>query len=314
MITFLLLYILVARSIRREARKRFDGSPALPYYTSQELGVMEERFSFHSGAWLLFGSRYFSKNGKPKALIVFFPGIGAGRNAYLRVIASLVNQGYLVYSFDYTGSMESESPWIYGLGHVNFDIRAFFSWLDHDAKAKSLARFVMGHSWGGYAAMVATNPVFMIKKCVSISGFERPSSVMMSLSNHPKNKPLFFAVKACLWNTLGSDGDVSACHILEKTKAKVLYIQGDEDDFVKPVVSGQFLRKKLEGLNNIRFIEVPGRKHNPYLSKDAEDYINSLLAQGITSPEGGCLLKMDLQRASNENAEVMKAIFDFFAE
>jgi pimeloyl-ACP methyl ester carboxylesterase len=74
------------------------------------LESLKKNFSFVSGRWMLSGSRYFVGNWPYKALVVFYHGIGAGRNAYVQPICDLAKQGYLVYAFDNTGSMQSEGP------------------------------------------------------------------------------------------------------------------------------------------------------------------------------------------------------------
>jgi pimeloyl-ACP methyl ester carboxylesterase len=104
------LYLLIVSFMKRDVIHRMDGSPAFPYWKAKDLGVEEEVFSFLSGRWKLYGSRYFVGKGPYKALVVFYHGIGAGRNAYVQPICDLAKQGYLVYAFDNTGSMQSEGP------------------------------------------------------------------------------------------------------------------------------------------------------------------------------------------------------------
>lgn len=313
MITLLSLYFIVDHIINKETNRRWDGSPALPYYSASDFGVAESGFSFFSGRWRLYGSRYFLAGQTPKALVVFFHGIGAGRNAYMQLICDLAKQCYLVYAFDYTGSMQSEGPMIYGLGHPLQDLEYFFEFLSQDPLSKGLPRYVMGHSWGGYVAMMATQNKFSVDKCVSIAGFNSVSDLFVSLVPQLKHLPIRPLVKTQQAVQLGKYGNKDAVSVLKETRAKVLYVQGQKDIMVYPSAGGDILKRELVGRSNISFLDVPDRGHQCFLSKDSEDYLNSLIEQGIMSTKGPIGLAMDIRKASNEDAKVMQSIFHFFA-
>lgn len=314
MITFLIFYIYLNIISKKVLIHRWDGSPALPYYAASDFDLIEEKFSFYSGKWKLYGSRYLIKSCNPKAVVIFFHGIGAGRNAYTKVIAELAQRGYLVYAFDNTGTMQSEGPSIYGFGQINKDEKAFFYFLDHDSKARGLPRYAIGHSWGGYAAFMALNPLYKVDKCVSLSGFDRVSSVFMALTKHEKSLMLRALFKLYCHNKLGADGDRSSLEMLKMTKIPILYIQGSEDKIIPRHVSGELFKKELASHPNVRFLDVMGQGHVPYLSPEAERYLNSLEKQGISEINSDPSLKMDIQKASVDNDKVMQAIFDFLAE
>lgn len=313
MITLLILYLLILKGLRQTTHRRYDGSPAFPYCLASDFGVEEERFSFFSGKWKLSGSRYFIKGGKPRALVVFFHGIGSGRNAYLKMICQLAQQGLLVYAFDYTGSMESEGPSIYGLGHVVKDQAAFFHWLDQDPMGQGLERYAIGHSWGGYAALMAAKPEYHVKKIISLSGFVRPSNELLAVSGHPNNKLIGFLLRMAIKQTLGKSGDISALDVLRLSDAKVFYIQGTNDTMVPPASSGSVLKDVFSNNPSFSFLDVQNAGHSPYLSFQSDQYIQDLLAKGLNSPNDMPDLRMDLKQATEDNPAVMKAIFDFFS-
>jgi pimeloyl-ACP methyl ester carboxylesterase len=311
MLTLLFLYFYLGHIMRAPLKRRWDGSPAFGYVSVREAGVHEERFSFFSGKWLLSGSRYYAKKGQYKALVVFFHGIGSGRNAYNLPIIDLVKQGFLVYAYDNTGSMESEGPCIYGLGQTNKDMRAFFAWLDHDKEAQGLRRYVVGHSWGGYSALMALQPEYKIDRCVSIAGFTCSSDLYVAMTKNFNLKPLKWLIKLNLYNLLGPDGDRSAVPLLQKTPAQVLYIQGDKDPMVPPEAGYLLLQKELPENPHIHYLVRPNRHHQCFLSPMSEKYLEDLMEQGLTSLSCPPGLKMELNKACEEDPEVMKAIFDF---
>ena len=314
MITLLSLYFIIAHiSDRYLCHTRSDGSPAYPYFLERQFNVEKKDFSFRSGRWILRGSRYHFGPGPYRGVLIFFEGIGSGRNAYTKTICLFAKQGYLVYAFDYTGCMESEGPYIYGMGQVVNDQKAFFDWLDHDPAAQGYERYVVGHSWGGYAALIASNPVYKVKRVVSISGFNRVSDEYKALV--PQLRPGIFLLltKIYLWVRLGKSGNLAASDVLKKSNCPVLYIQGDQDKMV-PLAAGRLsLEKDLHGQKNVAYLNLPGRGHQCFLSIKSEDYINELWEKKLTSPDGPIGLKMDLEKAGEENTELLQTIFDFLA-
>lgn len=314
MITLLLLYYLLSAQVRKAGYHRWDGSPALPYYTASACGMEEETFSFFSGKWKLFGSRYFLKGVSPKALVIFFPGIGAGRNAYLKLMSEFVHQGYWVYAFDYTGCMQSQGPYANGLGQVVFDQAAFFAWLDQDSKSQGLVRYAVGHSWGGYAAMVACKTPYKIAKCVSLSGFCRPSEEMRALAK-PLQNPLFYAlVKLFISNHGGKEANLDAVDVLNQSGTPIFYAQGLRDNVVPPAVGSTCLKRGLKRPQQARYLLVEGRGHQVFLTNPSEKYLNDLNDQKISSSKGPIGLSMDIAQASVDDSLVLKAIFDFLSE
>ncbi len=314
MLTCLFLYFVIFHIVNKAHRHRYDGSPALPYWRASDLGIDEKRFSFLSGKWVLHGSKYFLKGSKPIALVVFFHGIGDGRASYIREISALAKKGYLVYAYDYTGCMESEGPCIYGLGQAQKDEKAFFTWLDQDSESYELRRFVIGHSWGGHNALIATSPAFKVEKCVSLAGFTQLSKEYTTFIKGKFLRKFGFLMHLVLVNQLGSSGDESVMKVLKRTKAKVLYIQGDADEMVPPEVGYKPLEKEF-GLNGkIRFLIIPHRGHYIFKTAEAEQYVSEILKKGITSPNGPVGLSLDLDKGTELDSKTWDAIFDFLGQ
>jgi uncharacterized protein len=308
------LYLFLAKKFDQILNhRRSDGSPAYPYFKASDFGVNEKPFSFQSGPWILRGSKYAFGPGPYKAVLVFFHGYGAGRNAYAKPIALFARQGYLVYAFDYTGCMESEGPYIYGMGQVGKDQKAFFEWLDHDPEAKGLDRYVLGHSWGGYAALLASNPVYKVKKIISIAGFNRVSDEYKALIPQEKSKLLFLLTRFYLWLRLKKWGNLAASDVIKNSTCSILYLQGDKDKMVTMDAGMNSLKKDLPNQKNILYEIVPNRGHQCFLTMESEDYVNSIFDQKLNSPQADPNLKMDLEKAGHENKELVQRMFDFLA-
>jgi len=307
----ILLYLFIAKQISNNVNRRWDACPTLPFYSSSDLGIEEETFSFYSGKNRLYGSRYFLSNRPTKAIVVFFHGIGGGRSSYLKEIAETVKHGYLVYAYDYTGAMQSEGKSILGLGQIIRDQEAFFSFLDKDPKAEGKKRYAMGHSWGGYGALASIRGAFGVSKIVSISGFIRPSLEYLALIKKTKNVLISLDIRLNLFFRLGKYGDYDPRKDLSRKDVQVLYIQGRLDHSVPFATSGEVLQKEFKNNPRFTFLFVDDQHHAPFVSKRAEDYQNDLGKKGLQRfdrPEG---LEMDIAKATEENPKVMKAIFDF---
>lgn len=307
MIIASLCFLKVLRSL---CAKRYDGSASLPYYRASDFSLSEKRFSFYSGKRLLSGSEYFYSDAIPKALIVFFHGLGDGRGSYIKEISLLAKEGYLVYAYDNTGCMESEGRTINSFDHSFKDQKAFFSFLDKDEDAKGLKRYVVGHSWGGFNALISSKSDYSIEKIVSLAGYTSiPTFFGTFLPRFGKVFwPSIWLASRYLEPRYGAKNAIS---LLKKSDAEVLYIQG-EDDHIVPLKAGFIaLRKAFYGNPRFHFVLVKGIGHSVYRSPESEAYVHSLLKDGITDLNKNEGLLMDIEKATKENEEVWKAILDF---
>lgn len=297
--------------LRKVFGVRYDGSPALPYYRARDFGMKEERFSFPSGKWVLEGSRYWKGGDFPKALIVFFHGLGDGRASYIKEISLLVDQGYLVYAYDNTGSMESQGPRIYSMDHSLKDQKAFFAFLDKDPRAQGLKRYAIGHSWGGYNALISSKKPYKIEKIVSMAGYV---SITKTFTGILPKKLSFLTPWCWFWTHVYALPylKTNAIGILKKSTSKILYIQGNQDKIVKTSAGFIPLRKAFNGNKRFKFILVDGIGHSVYRTKEAEDYWLEMFKQGIETTDRKPGLEIDLERVTDENMDVWKAIFEFF--
>lgn len=293
---------------------RWDGYPSLPYYLPSDLGLEEEPFSFLDGKYVIDGSRYYVKNVKIKALICVFHGIGAGRNAYMKEISRLCKEGYLVYAYDNLGCSKSEGKGIKSLGRAYETQKNFFIWLENDKRAKGLKRYAFGHSWGGYQAMLSMKKEYKIEKCVSLAGFLKPTRIIIY---HAKGilkkagKPFIRLANRMIG---GKNSDVDVRDIMENSDAKLFYIVGENDHAVTPSYNGGVLEERFGKTGKYKYMIVPGSKHQALYTHESEEYLNDLLSKGLTDINSPIGLEMDIDKATNLNEDVLKAIFDFYKD
>ncbi len=305
----LTLFFLFRHGFKKATFCRNDPSPALPYYQPEDFDLSYQNFSFQSGKWLLSGSFYFYQNVEKKGVILFLHGAGAGRSAYIKEIASFARRGYVVYAYDNTGCGESEGRYFYGLGHTNRDIKAFFAWFEMNNEFKTLPLYVVGHSWGGYGALL-TSSYPSVRKIISLAGFTSPSREFAYYVNHGRYKKIRFLMSLVLKSLGGYDADVAVYSSLKKSSAKILYVQGDKDPMVLPQAGYLDLKHHLPNAS-IKYLIVPGRGHQPWRSEDANNYQAELMKKGLITPYAPIELKMDIVRATALDENVMKSLFDF---
>ena len=298
-------------ALKKAMAFRCDGQPQLSYFWPEEYGVSSTPFSFRSGKWTLRGNRYFVPSMSPKALVVFFHGIGAGANAYMQEICALAKQGYLVYAYDNTGCMTSEGQTVGFFPQSLLDQACFFEFLDHEEQAKGLRRFAVGHSWGGYTALGSLQKKYRVEKVVSISGFVSLKDIVLSQAKSLER--LEAVLEKALRRGYGEYGALDLLNLMETTDARVLYIQGENDNLVTKQKNYDLLHQRFSNKPNISLMLVEGAMHNPYWTLEAQAYAALLGKDGFIEKGFDNSRVIDYAKLNHDDPVVMKAIFDFLA-
>lgn len=288
---------------------RCDGSPDLDYFDGAYFGVKPAPFSFQSGKWTLRGCKYCVTE-KPKGVLIFFHGIGAGHTSYTNEICAFAKQGYLVYAYDNTGCMTSEGRGIGSLAQSLLDQEAFFAFLDQQEDARGLPRIAAGHSWGGFTALGALQEKYHVEKAICISGF---LSLPQMLMNQVKGLKKFEgALKKALKKDYGPYGDLDTIGLLSNTKASVLYIQGEADQMVPKAENYDVLQRLFSKKENIHLLLVEGAMHQPYWTLEANKYFVDLYREHhMTLVDFDVNARVDYDLLNHDEPKVLQAMFDF---
>lgn len=126
-----------------------------------------EEMTFLSDGNLLQG--YYYQNKFPKGLVVVCHGMKSGADDYLPIIEFFYKNKYSVFSFDYTGTYSSEGDSTVGMCQSLVDLDNALNFLEKDKKFKKLPIYLVGHSWGGYAAgsVVSLHPNVKAVACIA---------------------------------------------------------------------------------------------------------------------------------------------------
>lgn len=262
---------LIEKMYRKNLFIRNDNPNGIFYFSAEDFpGLKAEAYTFPSSmGHSLKGRFYFYEAPAADRLVVFDHGMGNGHRAYLREIERLAKAGYLVFSYDHTGCMESGGENTGGFAQSLHDLDDCLKALKAEPALAGRELSVVGHSWGGYSTMniAALHPD--ITHVVSMSGFvsvkRMLEQVMAGRLLNGTRKGLYELEKRSNPDYV----DFDAVKTLGNTKAKVLLITSSDDDVVKKAHHFDVLQRELGGKENIRFFVTEGKGHNPTYTCDA---------------------------------------------
>ncbi len=265
---------------------RYDDSGRVKYFAPEEFeGLRAEPYRFMTkqgdtlAGWFYTypeaEERYRRERGG--RLVVFAHGLGGGHRSYMKEIELLARHGYRVFSYDNTGCMASEGEGSRGLASSLSDLDDCLCALKADASVDTSDLSVVGHSWGGYAAMNITAFHADIKRVVGFAGFVSVGAMIAQS----------FPGVLALWRkqimeleraTSPRYADVTAIDTLSETNARVLLFHSLDDKTVFYRLHFRPLREALGERENITLVTVDERGHNPNYTPDAVAYKQTLYA------------------------------------
>ncbi len=253
---------------------RCDDKGLACYFSHADFpGLRQQPFDFVSSlGHAMKGWFYCYDEIIPGRLVVFDHGFGGGHRSYMKEIELLARHGYLVYTYDHTGCMESGGDNPRGLSQSLRDLNDCLNALKAAPAFRSLDISVMGHSWGAFACMniaalhpevshiVALSGFVSVEEMVSqffsgiLKGYRKP---VMNIER--KNNPEYVKY--------------NAAQTLADTAAKVLLIYSSNDKLVIREIHHGILTKALKGKQDVRILLEEGKGHNPNYTADAVSYL-----------------------------------------
>lgn len=238
------------------------------FYDHYENDYPRQDVSFTSGENTLKG--YIYGSGNDRGVIAFAHGIGGGHEFYLKLITDLVDCGWCVFAYDATGSGTSEGEGSKGLAQSVLDLDKALDFIESDPQLGSLDTYVLGHSWGGYAAAAVLNFDHDIKGCVTMSGYNTPYEQLAESCDSMFGKPSFL-LYPFIWTynkmTFGKDSSWSAVDGINRSDIPVLIIHGNNDETISFENSAIIAHKDEITAQNVEykvFSEAGRNGHNTY--------------------------------------------------
>jgi pimeloyl-ACP methyl ester carboxylesterase len=277
---------------------RIDKKPDVPLFEAADFeGLVAKPFSVpRTKKLLLRGFIYSYGPISYEKMIVLSSGMGPGHLQYTSLIYALAKQGYLVVGFDNRGCNLSDGKAI-GLPYeATIDLLLVLKYLKNQPEYQLTTFYGLGHSLGGYAVLTSLiNSHHYFHKVVAISGFDKLSKVA---SKSPIMRGLIDLAAFCGY---GPRAYHSASHGIKVSQVPTLFIYGDKDQNILPVMMPLTPRK------NLTIYQRDGFYHSPYLTAKGQDEINRFF-QG-TVPFNP---PIDFRLASEIDPDIVLMIDSFF--
>lgn len=246
------------------------------YYEHYQAEYPRTEVEFKSGDNTLKGYIYGADN--DKGLLVFAHGIGSGHEAYMKELLWFVDNGWRVFAYDATGSGHSEGGGTRGLPQSALDLDAALTFAESDARLNSLPVYLMGHSWGGYAAAAVLNFNHKIAGAASISGYNEPIEMILEWTEDMMGG-FRYAMLPFVWTyskaLFGKYSGLTAVNGINKSEVPVLVIHGTEDGTIGYDKSSIISEKEHITNPSAQYLTLDGGGHNNiFYTKEALEYIN----------------------------------------
>ncbi len=295
----------IEKMYRDQIYTRSDDNGCVFYFSSDDFeGLNKIPYPFKSSkGHKLQGYFYYYDGYDTDRIVMFEHGMGSGYRGYMTEIELLAHHGYLVFSYDHTGCMESEGETTGGFVHSLIDLNDAINTLRADDRYSDKRISIVGHSWGAYSTLNISNFQSGIEHLVALSG---PISLMTLLKQSfrgilaPIGRKLYKKELASNPKYVPSD----AITALSETGAKVLIIHSDDDGIVRCDQHFDVMQKSLSERENVRFVKVHGKAHNPNYTLDSVRYKDEFFATYQKALKENAL-------DSEEKKQSFKARFDW---
>ena len=259
---------------------RCDDKGLAHYFSHTDFpGLRQQPFDFKSSLGHdMKGWFYCYDEIIPGRLVIFEHGFGGGHRSYMKEIEMLCRRGFLVYTYDHTGCMESGGDSPRGLSQSLRDLNDAINALQATPGFRDLKISVMGHSWGAFSTMniAALHPevTHIVALCGFVSVEEMVGQFFSGILKGYR--------KAVLKIEQESNPDFvkyNAARTLADTAAKVLLIYSSNDKLVIREIHHGILTKALEGKADTRILLEENKGHNPNYTADAVAYLAEYTAE-----------------------------------
>lgn len=316
-----MLFKLVDKFYKKMLYARADDNGAVFYFSSDDFeGLNKKSYSFPSSdGHTLQGYFYYYDNYIENRIIIFEHGMGSGHRGYMKEIEMLAKHGYLVFSYDHTGCMESGGETTGGFAQSLKDLNDAINALKKHSEYQNYDISVVGHSWGGFSTLNICALQPDIKHIVAISGFVSVDNILKQFFAGP----LSYFYKKIYQNEKIANPDLiesNAIDALKNSDVKALIIHSDDDKTVSCTAHFDLLAKELSGKKNINFLKLTGKNHNPNYTAQAVKYKDEFFAtyskalrkkQLVTEQQKKeFIARFDWNKMTEQDTEVWNYIFE----
>ena len=259
----------VVNSYKSMIFTRCDDTQTVFYFSADDFnGLKKEKFLFKSSMGHdLHGYIYSYDNCLSEKIVVFDHGFGGGHRAYMKEIEMLCKHGYRVLAYDHTGCMESGGETPNGLAQSLCDLNDCINSIKNNEYLSKLDISVIGHSWGAFSTLNITALHPQISHIVALCGFVSVNEMIKTFFSG-----ILKGYRTAIWELEKSSNprfaEFNAIDTLLNSDTKALLIYS-EDDMMCKKEHYEMLKAGLEGKDNVAFMLVDNKGHNPNYTKEA---------------------------------------------
>lgn len=158
---------------------RYETASWMKYEMSEFPLLNMERSDFYARKTKIAGYKYYKDNKNIKGVVVVAHGLGGGgHNQYMPLIDYFTTNGYYCYTYDACGNDLSEGYSVKGLPEGIIDLDFAIDHLKEIEEYQNLPIYLVGHSYGGYAAMNVLNFHPEVSGIVVLAGFNESDDLL----------------------------------------------------------------------------------------------------------------------------------------
>ncbi len=182
---------------------------------------------------------YLYRAASPRGVVAVVHGFRGCAESHLAEAARFIRAGWDVFTFDATGTRDSEGRSLRGLQQMRLDLAAAVEFLRSDGETAGLPVLLYGHSMGAWAAAAVLGRTGAAG-AVCVAGFDAPLDTMRFFMRRFGGAPAllgFPLVRLQGRLSFGREANVSALEAVNATDKPVLIVHGSADEVVPDEIS-----------------------------------------------------------------------------
>lgn len=268
-VSFVLIHYYMKQYFNRSGQEQYSEYMRWADYEDFE----RETVTFPSGDETLTGYIY-GKDNLSKGLVVISHGLGRDSEGYISETKYFVDNGFMVFAYDNTGSGASTGDSCIGLVQSVIDLDNALTYVEQNPVFDGLPICLYGHSWGGFATTAILNYDHDIIAVASLAGYNDSLEEMTYVGKSLLGS-FAYIEKPFIWLTLratfGDRMNLTAADGINRAKhTAVMIIQGDLDDFVGFDGPCIYANRDKITRDDVEFVLLEGRRHGNLMMDHSE--------------------------------------------
>lgn len=274
LIIFIIIMAITIAIHNKVFKKRYKANPLVKGFSLNDFNLNILNVSFNCKNTILRGNLYSYDGYDEDKIVIFCHGMGCDHISYIQDIEYLCKNNFLVLGFDYIGTSLSDGKSIKGLSSSLECCDSAVRFIKSKFPNKDI--YVVGHSWGAFAATNVIKYHPDIKGIVALAPFV---SVYRTLHEYLPKKLWFFIPFSMIIEFLkfGKYAFANSIKSLKNYQGKCFILASINDPSISYYKNSAKIKEKYPNFN---YLILDDRFHNPEYTHDASlklfDYISNV--------------------------------------